>query len=125
VRGSRPVDARAAWFLSAIGGAIALLAIFTAGVYGLLALAVVLAFAARLPQRMLAIGGVLVGGGGCLAITTLAASSRCEAFDGPTSSCVAYGAKEALVVGAVVLAVGLLLTLYSLRREVEGAEPLR
>ena len=125
MRGSRPVDARAAWFLSAIGGAIALLAIFTAGVYGLVALAVVLAFAARLPQRWLAIGGVLVGVGGCLLITTLAASARCDAFNGPTSSCIAFGVTETLVVGAVVLASGGLLTLYSLRRGVEGAEPLR
>lgn len=98
----RPVNARAAWFLSAIGGAIAVLAILTAGVYGLVALAIVLAFAARLPQRWLAFGGVLVGAGGCLLITT-----------------------QTLVVGAVALAIGGLLTLFSLRRGVEGAKPLR
>jgi hypothetical protein len=115
VTGPRPLNANAAWSLSAIGGAIATVAILTAGVYGLVALAVVIAFAARLPQRRLALGGVLVGSGGCLAITTLAASARCDAFNGPNSSCVAYGATEALIVGVVVLAIGLMLTVSSLR----------
>ncbi len=111
-----PVNARSAWFLSAIGGAIAVVATLTAGAYGLVALAVVLVFAARLVQRWLAFGGALVGVGGCLVITTLAATARCDAFNGPNSVCVAYGATQALVVGALALALGFAVTLFALRR---------
>jgi hypothetical protein len=99
----------ALWSLSASAGVIAAFAVFTFGARGLLALVALLVFAARLPQRSVAIAGLLVGFGGTAAFAFVSANSRC-ATAGEGQAVCAAGATPGTLVAIMVLLAGAALT---------------
>ena len=93
------------WSLSAAAGAVSALAVLDASAYGLLALAVLAVFAARLGEWKTACIGLLAGFAMAVALLAAAAHAPCPAAGEGQAACIAQ-ANSLLVLPLVVLLAG-------------------
>jgi hypothetical protein len=106
----------AAWSLSAAGGVLIGLALLTGGTVGLVTAAVLVVAAMRLIQRMAALAGIIVGFGATVLAGGMLANAVCAgAGEGQAACHAASGGTFILAFAAVVLLVGVGLTLVGLR----------
>jgi hypothetical protein len=104
-----------AWSLSAAGGVLIGLAVLTGGTVGVVTAAVLVIAAMRLIQRMAALAGIIVGFGATVLAGGMLANAVCAGGEG-RPSCLASGSGGyILAFAAVVLLVGVGLTLVGLR----------
>ncbi len=106
-----------AWSLSAAGGVLIGLAVITGGAVGLVTAAVLVIAAMRLIQRMAALAGIIVGFGATVLAGGMQANAVCAGAGEGRAACVASaGGAFVLAFAAVLLLLGVGLTLVALRR---------
>lgn len=115
-----------AWSLSAAGGVLIGLAVITGGTVGLVTAAVLVIAAMRLIQRMAALAGIIVGFGATVLAGGMQANALCAGTGASHAACVtSAGGGFVLAFAAVLLMLGVALTLVALRRvsEQSGSMP--
>ena len=111
-----------AWSLSAAGGVLIGLAVITGGTVGLVTAAVLVIAAMRLIQRMAALAGIIVGFGATVLAGGMQANALCAGTGANRAACVtSAGGGFVLAFAAVLLLLGVGLTLVALRRVSEGS----
>lgn len=109
-------DELAAWSLSAASGLLIGLAVLNGGMAGLVVAVVLVVAAMRLIQRMAALAGIIVGFGATVLAGGMLANAVCAGAGGGRAACVtAAGGGFILAFAAIVLLVGVGLTLAALR----------
>ena len=113
-----------AWSLSAAGGVLIGLAVLTGGQVGLITAAVLVIAAMRLIQRMAALAGIIVGFGSTVLAAGMLANARCAAAGESQTACVSSsGGGLIIAFAAIVMLVGVGLTLVALRSGSDQPEP--
>ena len=113
-------DELAAWSMSAAGGVLIGLAVLTGGTVGLVTAIVLVVAAMRLIQRMAALSGIIVGFGATVLASGMQANALCSGAGEGRAACVtSAGGGFALAFAAVLLLLGVGLTLVALRRRAE------
>jgi hypothetical protein len=106
----------AAWSMSAAGGVLIGLAVLTGGTVGLVTAVVLVLAAMRLIQRMAALAGIIVGFGATVLAGGMLANALCAgAGEGQAACRAANGGGFILASAALVLLVGVALTLIGVR----------
>ena len=112
-----------AWSLSAAGGVLIGLAVLTGGTVGLVTAAVLVIAAMRLIQRTAALAGIIVGFGSTVLAAGMLANARCAGAGEGQAACVtSAGGGFVLAFAAVLLLLGIGLTLVALRSSSEQVE---
>ena len=113
-------DELAAWSMSAAGGVLIGLAVLTGGQVGLVTAAVLVIAAMRLIQRMSALAGIIVGFGATVLAGGMQANALCAGAGEGRAACeTSAGGGFVLAFAAVLLLLGVGLTLVALRRRAE------
>ena len=106
--------------MSAAGGVLIGLAVLTGGQVGLVTAVVLVVAAMRLIQRMSALAGIIVGFGATVLASGMQANALCAGAGEGRAACVASaGGGFVLAFAAVLLLLGVGLTLVAMRRRSE------
>jgi uncharacterized membrane protein YkgB len=103
-----------AWVVAFLAGCASAFLWLTLGMFGVPVTAILVALTVRL-NRELGIAGLLSGAGSFVVATTALSLARCDAFNSSTSGCTSFGATEFLVLGVVLMAIGVGVTIRSAR----------
>ncbi|HAF11833.1 MAG TPA: hypothetical protein DCK98_17410 [Chloroflexi bacterium] len=104
-----------AWLLSATGGVVSAMAMLEFGTRGLIALLALTIGAARVGQRRSAFAGLCIGLGATGSVAFAATAGRCASAGEGQTICLASGGQFGLVVAAMILVAGVVLTSFALR----------
>ena len=117
-------DELAAWSMSAAGGVLIGLAVLTGGTVGLVTAVFLVVAAMRLIQRMSALAGIIVGFGATVLASGMQANALCAVAGEGRAACVtSAGGGFVLAFAAVLLLLGVGLTLVAQRRRAEQSAP--